>query len=137
MRKNTRRTARLRTNLTEYRLRLVGEVNARVRERRGNRSPDGSDEMELSEADSQEDLAFALLQLQVEAVALVDAALQRLDAGHYGSCAECQKDVSERRLQALPFAVRCQACEQERERVPRNTRQPGPARGIYPSPTGF
>ena len=39
----------------------------------------------------------------------------RLDAGKYGSCLECAREISERRLRALPFAVRCQACEDCRE----------------------
>jgi RNA polymerase-binding transcription factor len=140
MRRTTRRTVRLRRNLIEHRRQLVGEVHTRVRDRRGSRPPEGSDDLELSEADSQEDLAFALLQIRVEAVALIDAALRRLDAGHYGSCAECEEEISERRLQAVPFAVRCQPCEQERERVPPTARQTVPTRGIgatSPSPTGF
>lgn len=48
-------------------------------------------------------------------VARIDDALMRLDAGKYGSCLECAREISEQRLRALPFAVRCQACEERRE----------------------
>jgi DnaK suppressor protein len=63
----------------------------------------------------QDDLALALLQMQSETLARVDAALARLDAGGYGLCAECQREIATRRLRALPFAERCQACEEKRE----------------------
>jgi len=48
-------------------------------------------------------------------LARIDAALVRLDTDQYGSCAECESEISERRLQALPFAVRCQSCEENIE----------------------
>jgi RNA polymerase-binding transcription factor DksA len=35
--------------------------------------------------------------------------------GQYGFCAECAKEIAERRLRALPVAVRYQACEERRE----------------------
>jgi RNA polymerase-binding transcription factor DksA len=49
--------------------------------------------------------------------------LVRLDAGKYGVCFECEDEISERRLRALPFAVRCQACEERREQEQGAARQ--------------
>lgn len=43
------------------------------------------------------------------------AALERLDAGTYGICTTCGEDISERRLKALPFALRCIECESEHD----------------------
>ena len=45
----------------------------------------------------------------------IDAALERLDAGRYGTCAACGAPIEPRRLQALPWAVRCAGCEEARE----------------------
>ena len=67
------------------------------------------------EAGSQEALDFALLQRTAEALGRVDEALGRIDAGEYGACSECHVDISEQRLRALPFAVRCTACEERYE----------------------
>lgn len=47
-----------------------------------------------------------------ETLTLINEALFLLDAGQYGSCVECENEISEGRLRALPFAVRCQACEE-------------------------
>ena len=43
------------------------------------------------------------------------AVLARLAAHQYGACAVCGLEISERRLRALPFAVRCKRCEDRRE----------------------
>ncbi|MCP4872611.1 MAG: TraR/DksA family transcriptional regulator [Proteobacteria bacterium] len=40
----------------------------------------------------------------------IRAALGRLDAGTYGSCASCGGDIAKRRLEALPIATKCIAC---------------------------
>jgi RNA polymerase-binding protein DksA len=40
----------------------------------------------------------------------IDAALQRLDAGTYGSCADCGENISLARLEARPAATLCVDC---------------------------
>ena len=45
----------------------------------------------------------------------VDDALARLDAGEYGTCAECEEPIGEARLQALPYATLCIQCAEEVE----------------------
>jgi DnaK suppressor protein len=37
----------------------------------------------------------------------VDAALARLDAGTYGTCSKCGREIPEARLQAIPWASLC------------------------------
>jgi DnaK suppressor protein len=46
----------------------------------------------------------------------VEAALHRLDAGTYGACIDCGKPVPAPRLEALPWAARCIACQTLRDR---------------------
>lgn len=73
------------------------------------------DPAETSEADIQEDIEFALLQMKGETLAKIDQALAQLEAGSYGYCYECGAEIAEQRLRALPFAVRCKDCEEARE----------------------
>lgn len=40
----------------------------------------------------------------------VDAALARIDAGTYGTCARCGTAIPEERLELRPFAATCVAC---------------------------
>ena len=44
-------------------------------------------------------------------LALVDAALERLDAGSYGACLRCGNPIAPERLEALPWAAHCIACQ--------------------------
>lgn len=41
----------------------------------------------------------------------VNAALERIDAGTYGTCESCGKDIPEERLDARPVARLCMACK--------------------------
>jgi DnaK suppressor protein len=53
--------------------------------------------------------------MKSETLNKIDAALRRLEDGSYGNCFECGDEISEARLRALPFAVRCKDCEEARE----------------------
>ncbi len=44
------------------------------------------------------------------------AALDRLARGQYGVCVECGTDIGDARLDAVPAAARCIACEERHER---------------------
>jgi DnaK suppressor protein len=99
------------------------EVHRRIRNERTDRSKDVRDDIEQSDADSQRAIELTLLQMKAEALPLIEEALSRLDAGEYGSCVDCTGTITERRLRALPFAVRCQACEERREQEQRRSRQ--------------
>ncbi|MGH2511909.1 MAG: TraR/DksA family transcriptional regulator [Candidatus Limnocylindrales bacterium] len=43
---------------------------------------------------------------------LVDAALARLAGGTYGACLRCGRAIPDERLEALPWAAFCVACQQ-------------------------
>ena len=131
MTETSTRTADLRQILSERRQKMQNDVQSRIRDGRTGRSIEVRDDLEHSDADSQGDLALALLQMRTEVLARIDEALARLDAGKYGSCFECQAEISERRLRALPFAVRCQACEERREQ------EQGRARRLAGRSAGF
>jgi DnaK suppressor protein len=47
----------------------------------------------------------------------VDEALQRIKVETYGLCEGCGEVIGERRLEALPFAKLCIACQEEEERA--------------------
>jgi DnaK suppressor protein len=84
----------------------------RVRRLPSDRPVEGLDETEHAEADIQEHIEVALIQMKGETLQRVREALVRLDAGEYGDCVECGGEIAEQRLRALPFAVRCRACEE-------------------------
>ena len=87
------------------------------------------DAVESSEADIQEDIELALIQMKAETLNKVDDALARLEQSTYGNCFECGDEIAEKRLRALPFAVRCKDCEEAKELVEQRQRQMTARRG--------
>jgi DnaK suppressor protein len=124
--------------LTMRRRELLDGIQNRIRAGRGGPGHEIRDALEQTDADTQGDLAMALLQSQSATLARVDQALMRLDAGTYGMCSACSKEIASARLRALPFAVRCQACESDREREqgPRERARQSRGLSLFPDPSG-
>jgi len=107
--------ALLREILSDRQRELHNEVKDRIREGLTDRLTDVRDDLETADADIQGDIDVALLQLRAETLTRINEALFLLDAGQYGACVECEGEIPARRLRALPFAVRCQTCEETYE----------------------
>jgi hypothetical protein len=92
---------------------MQGEVRHWIRASRTDRLKQGGDDIERSDAHRRETSS--------------------------ASCVECAKEIAERRLPALPFAVRCQACEAKREgaRTGTTARAAPPATARIPSTGGI
>jgi len=60
-------------------------------------------------------VGFSVLELTSRTVQGIEAALQRLEAGVFGSCFDCRDRISGVRLRALPFAALCFACQQRQD----------------------
>jgi len=70
--------------------------------------------------------------MKSETLSRIEAALRRLDQGTYGNCVGCRGRISNERLRALPFAVRCTGCEKAREMSERRRQVPDPRWGYDP-----
>ena len=116
---NTSRYDELKGIIEERRREIMNEVQGRMRDVRaegaGNTVQGVVDAVESTELDIQDEIEFALIQMKAETLNKIDEALHRLDEGTYGFCFECGEEITEKRLRALPFAVRCKDCEEARE----------------------
>ncbi len=54
---------------------------------------------------------LALRDRAIAQLALVEAALARLDAGTWGACTSCGRPIAAERLEALPWAAQCIDCQ--------------------------
>src|SRR5437016_10213401 len=122
------RYTELRKMLEDRRRQSQAEVQGKMRGVREEGSWGGKlnevvDAVESAEADIQEDIEFALVQMKSETLNKINDALTRLEHGDYGFCFDCGEEIAEKRLRALPFAVRCKDCEEARENAERRQRQ--------------
>ena len=114
------RYVELKQMLQDRRREIQAEVQGKIRDVRnegtwGGKQNEVLDAVESSEADIQEEIEFALIQMKSETLNKSNDALIRLEQGDYGNCFECGEEIAEKRLRALPFAVRCKDCEEARE----------------------
>ena len=118
----------LKQMLDDRRREIHAEVQGKMRGVReegtwGGKLNEVLDAVESAEADIQEDLEFALVQMKSETLNKINDALARLETGTYGNCFDCGEEIAEKRLRALPFAVRCKDCEEAREVAEQRERQ--------------
>lgn len=66
----------------------------------------------LTESDRSEAMVAAVMRQRSDVL----AALQRIEAGTYGTCVDCGALVPDGRLEAKPEAARCLACQGKRDR---------------------
>jgi DnaK suppressor protein len=128
------RYSELKRMLEERRREIQAEVQGRMRDVRsegawGGKQNEVFDAVESSEADIQDDIEFALIQMKSETLNKINDALTRLEQGDYGNCFDCGSEIAEKRLRALPFAVRCKDCEEAREVAEQRERQMAARRG--------
>jgi DnaK suppressor protein len=46
---------------------------------------------------------------------MIDAALKRINTDDYGVCANCQEELQQKRLEAVPWAKHCISCQEKME----------------------
>jgi DnaK suppressor protein len=65
--------------------------------------------------DLERELGISLMEMRNRRRQSIDEALTRLQDGSYGICADCGIEISEKRLQAVPFAKLCVECQSREE----------------------
>ncbi len=76
----------------------------------------GQAEDSRAQLNTARDLEFALDEHETAHLAAIEAALQRIEDGSYGECADCGVDIGAARLHAAPEAARCVHCQEKAER---------------------
>jgi RNA polymerase-binding protein DksA len=56
------------------------------------------------------ELDYGLTENEEDLLTAIDAALQRIETGTYGTCTNCGKPIGEARLEALPWTDLCIDC---------------------------
>ncbi len=78
----------------------------------GEREPDPVDR---ASAQTGADYLAALSQAELRELTAVHRAMRRLEEGTYGWCEECGAGIESRRLEAVPWALKCFNCANDAE----------------------
>lgn len=58
----------------------------------------------------QDEMNSRLLEVESDELRAIDAAIDRIKDGSYGTCQDCGKPIPLKRLQAVPYVVDCVGC---------------------------
>jgi len=101
----------LRRRLLERKRQVWQDVAVRLREELGEEYQSqlglALDDPEKALVDLMGDTDMILLENRRDELEAIEEALNRIEEGFYGICAACGQRIPARRLEALPFAVRC------------------------------
>lgn len=123
------------SKLAELRQRLEQRAHALRAELRQTAQKSGAEKSELlrdevrdngddSFLDLITDVNLADVDRDLTEFRLVNAALERMNAGEYGSCEDCGRRISLARLEVQPFATRCIDCQERHEQLTSQARTP-------------
>ncbi len=109
----------LRKILLDKREALIQEIKQQlgqsVSEEQSRRLEAAMDSGDQALVDLDREMGISLQEMRNRERQLIDDALDSLDEGTYGVCADCEEEISEKRLHALPFARLCVECQSKRE----------------------
>ena len=87
-----------------------------LRERGGIAIERSADPMDEIQSASERDLAIGTVDRESTLLRDVKAALRRQHDGSFGTCIECESEISAKRLAAVPWAPRCIQCQEAADR---------------------
>jgi RNA polymerase-binding protein DksA len=117
-------TEELKAALLEERRRVMGAIEHLHVENQGSLEDDtgeiapGLDNHPADAATETFDrqLDYSLEESAEALLSAINAALERIEAGTYGRCANCDQEISPGRLEAIPWSTLCLDCKRREER---------------------
>lgn len=123
------RNERLRKLLVQKREDIVREAKSEIKKFKSGEKKQlvetVMDDGDLSVVDLSEDISLKQLSTHRETLIKIDAALRKLVEGTYGVCEDCGDDISEQRLNIMPFAIYCRDCQERKELIEKIEREEG------------
>lgn len=96
---------------------MRAELASELRQRSGIAVEQTADPMDQLLSIIGREYRLAFLQRSAECYRAITRALKRIEEGGYGVCLECEQKIPPKRLEAIPWAVYCVACQEKLERM--------------------
>lgn len=113
---------RFRETLLAERERVAGAIENLRQENPGSMEDETGDEAhdqhlgDIATAMHDREMDYTLADNEENLLAAIDAALQRIEDGTYGTCTNCGRPIGAERLEARPWADLCIDCARDRGR---------------------
>ncbi|HUO04863.1 MAG TPA: TraR/DksA family transcriptional regulator [Candidatus Binataceae bacterium] len=107
-----RRAVELKAMLNRERADAISRIEVFRREQREDAPAVSGDEMDIARSLGDAETRASLIERARERLHGLDAAIDRLEAGEYGICADCGEEIAMARLVAIPCAELCIDCQQ-------------------------
>lgn len=91
----------------------VVELHGATRQRDAIAIENSADQIERLTHAGERELAVRTLELNSAKLRKTSAALRRIQEGTFGTCLECDEEISPRRLAAMPWAALCIGCQEQ------------------------
>ena len=73
------------------------------------------DSLDIASNARDREITFMLKSRELDELRAIEDAIERIDIDEYGICASCEDPIEIKRLEAVPWARFCRACQEERE----------------------
>lgn len=94
---------------------IVAKLSEVYNESKEVESGIAQDIVDKAESSYTKEFLLSLSSAEREQLFLIDEALKRLERDEYGICQMCQKTISKKRLDAVPWAPHCIECQEKAE----------------------
>lgn len=107
----------LQNNIKALRARIGEELIRADKERYADLVEQVHDVEEQSVADLLSDINLSVIDLHINELRELEAAVQRMDDGRYNVCQNCHGEIGYERLRNVPEARRCVSCQDQHEKT--------------------
>lgn len=107
--------SQFKSGLREQQRELLRTIENTEKEIRDFSAPVPVDSIDLSGFTASKESLFARASQDRSRLRLIQRALERINDGSFGICAECEGPIGLKRLQALPWVSRCIQCQEQTE----------------------
>lgn len=110
-------THEVENTLSSLKHQLARELKERLKQCTTSAQHDSSELLDLANDSEMDEMSTRIVEADSLKIGQIEEALRMLREGNYGECQHCGKQISKRRLKAIPFATMCIRCKEREERA--------------------
>jgi len=104
----------IRTNLEKRRQAILAKISE-ARMPQSSEDLSRGDSLDIASSARDREITFMLKSRELDELRAIEDAIERIDNEDYGICANCEDPIEIKRLEAIPWARFCRACQEEME----------------------